>query len=91
MVVLTSRTFVCTTSTVVVFLLQVKRIHEYKRQLLNLLGIIHRYDAIKKMTPEQRSKVVPRVCIIGGKVRTGGLGGEGNVHALELACPESTA
>ena len=49
---------------------QVKRIHEYKRQLLNVLGIIHRYDQIKKMTQEQRSKLVPRVCIIGGKVRT---------------------
>jgi starch phosphorylase len=49
--------------------LQIKRIHEYKRQLLNVLGIIHRYDAIKKMSPEQRSKLVPRVCIIGGKVR----------------------
>jgi glucan phosphorylase len=48
---------------------QIKRIHEYKRQLLNVLGIIHRYDAIKKMSPEQRSKLVPRVCIIGGKVR----------------------
>lgn len=45
-----------------------KRIHEYKRQLLNLLGIIHRYDQIKKMNQEQRSKLVPRVCIIGGKV-----------------------
>lgn len=49
---------------------QVKRIHEYKRQLLNVLGIIHRYDEIKKMSQEQRSKLVPRVCIIGGKVRT---------------------
>lgn len=47
---------------------QVKRIHEYKRQLLNVLGIIHRYDAIKKMTPAERKAVVPRVCIIGGKV-----------------------
>ena len=37
-----------------------KRIHEYKRQLLNVLGIIHRYDAIKKMTPEQRKTVGPR-------------------------------
>jgi len=35
----------------------VKRIHEYTRQLLNVLGIIHRYDAIKKMTPEQRKTV----------------------------------
>lgn len=37
--------------------LQVKRIHEYKRQLLNVLGIIWRYDHIKKMTPEQKSQV----------------------------------
>lgn len=37
--------------------LQVKRIHEYKRQLLNVLGIIWRYDSIKKMTPEQRQQV----------------------------------
>ena len=34
-----------------------KRIHEYKRQLLNVLGIIWRYDQIKKMTPEQRAQV----------------------------------
>ena len=32
---------------------QVKRIHEYKRQLLNVLSIIHRYDAIRKMSAEQ--------------------------------------
>ena len=34
-----------------------KRIHEYKRQLLNVLGIIWRYDQIKKMTPEQKAQV----------------------------------
>ena len=37
--------------------LQVKRIHEYKRQLLNVLGIIWKYDQIKKMSPDQRSQV----------------------------------
>jgi len=54
--------------------IQVKRIHEYKRQLLNVLGIIHRYDLIKSMTPEERKKpgnVVPRTCVIGGKAAPG--------------------
>lgn len=49
------------------FDVQIKRIHEYKRQYLNVLSIIWRYMTIKKMTPEQRKDVVPRVCIIGGK------------------------
>jgi len=58
-------------STDALFDIQVKRIHEYKRQLLNVLGIIHRYDQIKKMSPEQRKSVVPRVCVIGGKAAPG--------------------
>jgi starch phosphorylase len=53
------------------FDVQVKRIHEYKRQLLNVLGIIHRYDALKKMNSAERAKVVPRVCVIGGKAAPG--------------------
>ncbi|RWR96411.1 glycogen phosphorylase 1 isoform X1 [Cinnamomum micranthum f. kanehirae] len=53
------------------FDVQIKRIHEYKRQLLNLLGIIHRYDCIKNMNMNERRKVVPRVCIIGGKAAPG--------------------
>jgi starch phosphorylase len=53
------------------FDIQVKRIHEYKRQLLNVLGIIHRYKAIKAMTPAQRAAVVPRVVVIGGKAAPG--------------------
>jgi len=58
-------------STSAMFDVQVKRIHEYKRQLMNVLGIIHRYEHIKHMTPEERKKVVPRVCIIGGKAAPG--------------------
>lgn len=53
------------------FDVQVKRIHEYKRQYLNILSIIHRYDCIKNMTSEERKKVVPRVCLIGGKAAPG--------------------
>ena len=49
------------------FDIQVKRIHEYKRQLLNVLGIIWRYKQLKKMSPADRKKAVPRVCMIGGK------------------------
>jgi len=54
-----------------VLLLQIKRIHEYKRQLLNVLSIIWRYKQLKKMTPEQRKQAVPRVCMIGGKAASG--------------------
>ena len=54
-------------STDALFDIQIKRIHEYKRQLLNIMGIIHRYNEMKAMTPEERAKVTPRVCLFGGK------------------------
>lgn len=45
-----------------------KRIHEYKRQLLNIFGIVYRYKKMKAMNPAERiAKFVPRVCIFGGK------------------------
>ncbi|KAH0539133.1 hypothetical protein FGG08_004305 [Glutinoglossum americanum] len=53
------------------FDIQVKRMHEYKRQQLNIFGVIHRYLTIKAMTPEERKKVVPRVSIFGGKAAPG--------------------
>lgn len=49
------------------FDIQIKRIHEYKRQLLNILGVIARYNKIKRMSPEERKNVVPKVVLIGGK------------------------
>lgn len=50
------------------FDIQVKRIHEYKRQLLNILGIVYRYKKMKEMSAAERKKMyVPRVCIFGGK------------------------
>jgi starch phosphorylase len=53
------------------FDVQVKRIHEYKRQQLNIFGVIHRYLQIKAMSPEDRKKLAPRVSIFGGKAAPG--------------------
>lgn len=53
------------------FDIQVKRIHEYKRQSLNILGVIHRYLTIKAMSPEERTKVTPRVVLFAGKAAPG--------------------
>lgn len=49
------------------FDIQVKRIHEYKRQLLNILGAVYRYKKLKEMSPDDRSKTTPRTIMIGGK------------------------
>lgn len=53
------------------FDIQVKRIHEYKRQFMNILGCIYRYLNLKTMTPEERQKAVPRVSIFAGKAAPG--------------------
>jgi len=54
------------------FDVHIKRIHEYKRQLLNILHVIHRYLTIKAMTPRERvEKIVPRVVIFAGKAAPG--------------------
>ena len=50
------------------FDVQVKRIHEYKRQLLNVLHAIHLYDRIRRGDGEG---LVPRAIIIGGKAAPG--------------------
>ena len=49
------------------FDVMIKRIHEYKRQLLDVLYCIYRYQWIKGLSPEERNSVVPRVVIFGGK------------------------
>jgi len=53
------------------FDIQVKRIHEYKRQQLNIFGVIHRYLTLKKMSAEEKKKVQPRVSIFAGKAAPG--------------------
>lgn len=52
--------------------IQVKRIHEYKRQMMNILYVIHRYLCILDTPQNERaSKFVPRVVMIGGKAAPG--------------------
>ncbi|WP_020677099.1 glycogen/starch/alpha-glucan phosphorylase [Geopsychrobacter electrodiphilus] len=51
-----------------IFDVQVKRIHEYKRQLLNLLHVIHLYDRLKRGDTENWT---PRCVLIGGKAAPG--------------------
>ena len=50
------------------FDVQVKRIHEYKRQLLNVLHVIHRYIRI---SAGETDGMQPRAVIIGGKAAPG--------------------
>ena len=50
------------------FDIQVKRIHEYKRQLLNILHVIHLYDRIKR---GDTKNMTPRCVLFGGKAAPG--------------------
>ena len=53
---------------------QVKRIHEYKRQVLNVLGVIHRHSELRRMrreAPGLLGAVLPRAVILSGKAAPG--------------------
>jgi glycogen phosphorylase len=50
------------------FDIQTKRIHEYKRQLLNVLHVVTRYNRIRA---GRAKDLVPRTVIIGGKAAPG--------------------
>jgi starch phosphorylase len=52
----------------VMFDVQVKRIHEYKRQLLNLLHAVHLFDRIHRGDTDG---FTPRLILIGGKAAPG--------------------
>jgi starch phosphorylase len=51
-----------------IFDVQVKRIHEYKRQLLNVLHIVHLYDRVQR---GDTTGLHPRCVLIGGKAAPG--------------------
>ena len=50
------------------FDVQVKRIHEYKRQLLNVMHIIHEYLSIVE---DHKDPVVSRTYLFAGKAAPG--------------------
>jgi starch phosphorylase len=57
-----------TVATSALFDVQVKRIHEYKRQLLNALHVIHLYNRIKR---GDIANWTPRCVLVGGKAAPG--------------------
>ena len=52
------------------FDVQVKRLHEYKRQLLNILHVMHLYNQVKE-NPWLLEEMVPRTFIFGAKASAG--------------------
>ncbi|KAL0226979.1 hypothetical protein P9112_014303 [Eukaryota sp. TZLM1-RC] len=53
------------------FDVMVKRIHEYKRQLMNVLAVISYYLKIRAMSSAERARLVKRCVLIGGKAAPG--------------------
>lgn len=53
------------------FDVMVKRIHEYKRQILNLFHWVYKYCQIKNSNKEEKEKITKRVFFMGGKAAPG--------------------
>ena len=53
------------------FDVMVKRIHEYKRQLMNAFYCAYKYIRLLEMSPEDRKKEVKRISFFGGKAAPG--------------------
>ncbi|KAF8630104.1 hypothetical protein AX17_005500 [Amanita inopinata Kibby_2008] len=60
-----------TVNTDAMFDVQIKRLHEYKRQTMNILGVIHRYLALKDMSVAERKKMNKKVVFFAGKAAPG--------------------
>eukprot|EP00727_Mastigamoeba_balamuthi_P011751 m51a1_g7199 putative starch phosphorylase (977) ;mRNA; f:192713-196120 len=54
-----------------IFNIMAKRFHEYKRQLLNCLGIIDRWRELTQMADEERLAAAKRVYVVAGKAAPG--------------------
>ncbi len=61
-----------------IFDIQIKRIHEYKRQLLNLLHVVARYQEIKA----GKLPAAPRTVIFGGKAASGYVRAKEIIHLV---------
>jgi starch phosphorylase len=61
------------------FDVQIKRIHEYKRQLLNLLHVVHEYLCL---VDDKREPIHPRVCVFAGKAAPGYQAAKQIIHLI---------